>query len=101
MRTTYAPCAIKPTLWVRLQFLALFGDDSLLSPRVNYNVHDEGGVLRFDQMAAALKAAGRDIQALIAETGCPSLGLPFLWIYGRRDFTLSVIGANIYPEDLE
>ena len=27
--------------------------------------------------------------------------LPFLWIYGRLDFTISVMGANIYPEDLE
>jgi phenylacetate-CoA ligase len=24
-----------------------------------------------------------------------------LWIYGRRDYTISVMGANIYPEDLE
>ena len=27
--------------------------------------------------------------------------LPFLWIYGRRDETISVMGANIYPEDVE
>ena len=29
------------------------------------------------------------------------LSLPFLWIYGRKDSTVSVMGANIYPEDLE
>jgi phenylacetate-CoA ligase len=27
--------------------------------------------------------------------------LPFLWIFGRRDFTISIMGANIYPEDVE
>ena len=27
--------------------------------------------------------------------------LPFLWIHGRRDATISVMGANIYPEDIE
>lgn len=27
--------------------------------------------------------------------------LPILWIYGRRDYTVSVMGANIYPEDLD
>jgi phenylacetate-CoA ligase len=27
--------------------------------------------------------------------------LPFLRIYGRRDYTISVMGANIYPEDIE
>lgn len=29
------------------------------------------------------------------------LRLPFLWIYGRKDSTVSVMGANIYPEDIE
>ena len=73
---------------------------SLLSPRIRYNVHDEGGVLRFDEMAGALSDAGKDIRTIIGETGVP-LRMPFLWIYGRRDFTISVMGANIYPEDLE
>ena len=27
--------------------------------------------------------------------------LPFLWIHGRRDATVSVMGSNIYPEDVE
>jgi phenylacetate-CoA ligase len=27
--------------------------------------------------------------------------LPFLWIFGRRDSTISLMGANIYPEDVE
>lgn len=74
---------------------------SVLSPRIRYNVHDQGGVMRFDEMAAALAEAGIDIQDLVESTGKSPLTLPFLWIYGRRDFTISVMGANIYPEDLE
>ena len=27
--------------------------------------------------------------------------LPFLWIFGRRDATISIMGANLYPEDVE
>ena len=27
--------------------------------------------------------------------------LPFVWIFGRRDATISLMGANIYPEDVE
>ena len=27
--------------------------------------------------------------------------LPFLYVYGRKDSTVSVMGANIYPEDVE
>lgn len=69
---------------------------TLLSPRIRYNVHDEGGVARFDKMAATLRELGIEIESL--GEGLP---LPFLWVYGRRDATLSVMGANIYPEDLE
>lgn len=74
---------------------------SVLSPRIRYNIHDEGGIARYDQMAEALASTGHDIRQLVQQTNCRALKLPFLWIYGRRDFTISVMGANIYPEDLE
>ena len=74
---------------------------SLLSPRVRYNVHDEGGILRYDEMAEALAAVGVDIERLVSAAGSHNMRLPFLWVYGRRDFTMSVMGANIYPEDVE
>jgi phenylacetate-CoA ligase len=75
---------------------------SLLSPRIRYNIHDEGGIARYDEMAATLASVGYDIQKLTVQAGGSlSLRLPFLWVYGRRDSTISVMGANIYPEDLE
>ena len=74
---------------------------SMLSPRIRYNVHDEGGVARFDEMQRRLARCGIDMQALRREAGSGSLQLPFVWVYGRRDHTISVMGANIYPEDLE
>lgn len=74
---------------------------SLLSPRIRYNVHDVGGALTSDEMAARLASVGVNIEQLRRESGDGNLRLPFLWIFGRRDFTISVMGANIYPEDLE
>jgi len=74
---------------------------NLLSPRIRYNVHDEGGIARFDEMAGTLHAAGYDIGKLDEQVGARRLRLPFVWVYGRRDYTISVMGANIYPEDLE
>lgn len=74
---------------------------SLLSPRIRYNIHDEGGTGRFDEIADRLALLGHDVRALAEEAGSRVVRLPFLWIYGRRDFTISVMGANIYPEDLE
>lgn len=73
----------------------------MLSPRIRYNVHDQGGVERYDAMAAKLAVLGIDIERLGAQQARPRLRLPFVWVFGRRDYTISVMGANIYPEDLE
>ncbi len=74
---------------------------SLLSPRIRYNVHDQGGIARFDKMKSILLSAGVDISELPGIDGSRLLNLPFVWVFGRRDYTISVMGANIYPEDLE
>ena len=83
----------------------------LLSPRIRYNVHDEGGLTDFQEAAGILRRFGFDIAQLgsVPETAGPHgplpwaapIPLPFLWVHGRRDATISVMGANIYPEDIE
>jgi phenylacetate-CoA ligase len=83
----------------------------LLSPRIRYNVHDEGGVIEFARVRDVLHEGGFDIESLgAAEEAAGPRGplpwsrpipLPFLWVNGRRDATISVMGANIYPEDIE
>ena len=74
---------------------------SVLSPRIRYNIHDEGGISRYDQMREKLKSMGYDIDKLTKSEENKNLTFPFMWIYGRRDFTISIMGANIYPEDIE
>ena len=73
----------------------------MLSPRIRYNVHDQGAVARYDHMATKLSMFGIDIDTLGTPVAGPRLRLPFVWVFGRRDYTISVMGANIYPEDLE
>jgi phenylacetate-CoA ligase len=83
----------------------------LLAPRIRYNVHDEGGLASFGSVAATLQRFGYDIASLgsALEIAGPRgllpwvrpIPLPFLWVRGRRDATISVMGANIYPEDVE
>jgi phenylacetate-CoA ligase len=83
----------------------------LLAPRVRYNVHDQGGQLPFERVAEVLARYGYDLRQLgqAPETAGPRgplpwaepIPLPFLWVNGRRDATVSVMGANIYPEDVE
>ncbi len=75
---------------------------SALSPRLRYNVHDNGGKLDFDYVLKTCKAFGLDP---LKEARLPYAGthprLPFLFVGGRSDSTISYLGANIYPEDIE
>ena len=83
----------------------------LLAPRIRYNVHDEGGIAAFARVQDVLRDFGYSIDRLDAAPEAAGPGgrlpwsspipLPFLWINGRRDATISVMGANIYPEDIE
>ena len=72
-----------------------------LSPRVRYNIKDEGGMLTFDDMRERLKRHNIDLLELERKCNYPRWYLPFLYVYGRKDSTVSVMGANIYPEDVE
>jgi phenylacetate-CoA ligase len=83
----------------------------LLAPRIRYNVHDAGGIVDFETVRGVLREHGFDIDHLnrAPEVHGPRgrlpwarpIPLPFLWINGRRDATISVMGSNIYPEDVE
>jgi phenylacetate-CoA ligase len=83
----------------------------LLAPRIRYNVHDSGGIVDFAEVRRVLKSFGFDLDRLneAPEVHGPRgplpwarpIPLPFLWIHGRRDATISVMGSNIYPEDIE
>jgi phenylacetate-CoA ligase len=74
---------------------------NVLSPRIAYNVHDEGGVATFAEIEARCRRAGVEIGDLSPDGGARALRLPFLWVAGRSDSTVSAMGANIYPEDIE
>src|SRR5207302_8849396 len=83
----------------------------VLAPRIRYNVHDEGGLLDYRRMTEALRHFGIKLDEIGNEKDAEGprgplpwvqpVQLPFLWIYGRRDATISAMGTNIYPEDIE
>ena len=82
----------------------------LLSPRIAYNIHDQGGAASYAELERRCRAAGRSLGELAAAARLATpagpasrrpLRLPFLWVHGRTDSTISVMGANVYPEDLE
>lgn len=83
----------------------------LLSPRIRYNVHDRGGIVTYESVRRTIASFGFDLDTLgsTPEVAGPRgplpwaqpIPLPFVWIHGRSDATISVMGANIYPEDIE
>lgn len=83
----------------------------VLAPRIRYNVHDAAGIADYGSVAGTLQRFGLDLATLGNEPDAAGprgplpwtrpVHLPFLWVFGRRDQTISVMGANIYPEDVE
>ena len=68
---------------------------SLLSPRVRYAVHDAGGTVGLGTVLAVAADHGVDL---------PTRGMarmPLLFVSGRADSTVSHMGANLYPEDVD
>ncbi|MGH2446693.1 MAG: phenylacetate--CoA ligase family protein [Candidatus Limnocylindria bacterium] len=74
---------------------------STLSPKVRYNVHDAGGVLRDDELRDRLAAFGVTPEQLAPPAFGRLVRMPYLYVFGRADSTVSVMGANIYPVDIE
>ena len=68
-----------------------------LSPKLRYNLHDTGQVIRFPELAAILRRFGVEPSGL-AES---YLDLPLLLHYGRSDATVAFYGANIGPADVQ
>jgi phenylacetate-CoA ligase len=72
----------------------------VLAPVIAYNLHDEGGVASARRLAGRLASVGVDLRELIRRHPGTSQA-PFVWVFGRKDSTVSVMGANVYPEDIE
>jgi phenylacetate-CoA ligase len=58
-------------------------------PLVRYDLKDQGGIWGFEEIAAKVGAEP------VADT---VFKLPFVYLYERKDFTVVLYGANIYPE---
>jgi len=83
--------------WVDGSTLAVTGDNGV--PLIRYHIADQGGIMPHGEMLAFLKDWGL---SSFEDYGLDGDGcaLPFVWVFGRADFTVSFYGANIYPENV-
>jgi len=69
---------------------------SVLSPKLRYNVGDEGLTMSRPELLRRLAPLG-----VLPEPLPLGWASPFFFLYGRSDSTISFMGANIYPTDVE
>ncbi len=73
-------------------------------PRVRYNIQDERGIIQYREMFKIFKEFNIQLEEVVRSRGFnpkDMLHLPFFYIYGRSDGTVSIDGANIFPADVE
>jgi len=66
-----------------------------INPRIRYNIHDRGHVMRLREVTPILRELGH--QAVIDEQ---FLDLPLLFHYGRSDLSVDYNGAVVAPDAL-
>jgi phenylacetate-CoA ligase len=70
-------------------------------PLVRYHIADRGGILGYDAMLGKMRDLGCDPLAAVRSGGGPEpRRQPFVWVFGRADFTVSFFGANVFPETI-
>lgn len=65
-------------------------------PLVRYHIADKGGVIPFAEMMVFADQHFPELRDVFAK----ARPLPFVYVFGRSDFTVSYYGANIYPENI-
>jgi len=79
--------------------LLFTGDNGI--PLVRYHIADSGGVLPYQHMLDVLAQHGFDPLAEVGKiSDRGARPLPFAYVFGRADFTISYFGANVYPENV-
>jgi phenylacetate-CoA ligase len=83
--------------------LVFTGDNGV--PLIRYDILDTGGIVAYEEMIAFAGERGFDpVADLSGPSGTPPRRirpLPFVYVFGRSDFTVSFFGANIYPENVK
>ncbi|MCX7104433.1 MAG: phenylacetate--CoA ligase family protein [Methylococcales bacterium] len=79
--------------------LVVSGENSV--PLLRYHIADKGGLVSFEDMWTFLNNQGvHSLAELGLDNNSQTRSLPFVFVFGRADFTVSYYGANIYPENV-
>ncbi|MFI6603405.1 phenylacetate--CoA ligase family protein [Nonomuraea sp. NPDC050536] len=77
------------------ELLCTINTKSALQPKLRYNVGDEAQLHTLPEVKRLL---GADYAKAWTDE---RMNLPLLFMFGRKDSTISYMGANLYPQDVE
>jgi phenylacetate-CoA ligase len=83
------------------ELLVTLNSTAIMSPKVRYNIGDEAAIVTFPEMEAYVARFPRLALAFERAFSSQRMKLPFVLLFGRKDSTISYMGANIYPLDVE
>ena len=79
------------------ELLITLNQGDVISPRIRYNIEDQGKIFLRSDLIKLIEKNGFDLK--ISKNAI--LPFPYLMVFGRSDSTVSIMGANIYPQDIE
>ncbi|MER7333990.1 MULTISPECIES: phenylacetate--CoA ligase family protein [unclassified Micromonospora] len=82
------------------EVICTINSTAVLNPKVRYNIGDEGRLIAYPDVLAAIDDPAARLDAERAAR-TDRMRLPLLFLFGRKDSTISYMGANIYPQDVE
>jgi phenylacetate-CoA ligase len=82
------------------------GSEELTMPAIRYSIGDSGGLIGFEDLTKFLGRRGFDaiseLRSRYAADHASMLfrKLPFVWVFGRAFWCVSMFGANVYVENI-
>ena len=91
----------------RLKYFESLSDGSLIFttrsgiPLIRYSIGDTGGVYGYEQMDKSLASFNVSLSTLMKDHEKFLWHLPFVYVFGRHDLTVSLYGLLVYPEHIK
>ncbi|MEU6034844.1 phenylacetate--CoA ligase family protein [Actinomadura sp. NPDC047616] len=85
----------------RGELLCTINSKTCLQPKLRYNVGDEALLHPLTRVREIIRRDPERWAECRRATGDERMALPLLFLFGRADSTISYMGANLYPQDVE
>jgi phenylacetate-CoA ligase len=83
------------------ELLVTLNSTAIMAPKLRYNIGDEARIIDFPEMQRLVMQFPRLAFGFDRAHSFQRMRLPFVLLFGRKDSTISYMGANIYPLDVE